>query len=276
MIDAKEFGEQLAGIVKSQTAPLISRIENLEKALAEQPEPVVVDEKSIAELVIVEITPEIERVKALKAPDLPDIPSAPELPDIGAMVDEAVKSAVEALPAPKDGKSVTVEEVMPDLVGHVDKFLADIPGPERGADGIGLAGAFIDRDGGLTLTMTNGETKNLGPIVGKDGETGVGFDDLDIVHDGEREFTLRFQRGAKIVEKTLTIPAMLDRGVFSEGKQYDQGDVVSFGGSMWVAQKGTDERPGTGDGWRLSVKKGRDGKNGEIKEPVKPEPVKVS
>ena len=39
MIDAKAFGEELAGIVKAATAPLLARIEVLERALAERPEP---------------------------------------------------------------------------------------------------------------------------------------------------------------------------------------------------------------------------------------------
>jgi len=98
---------------------------------------------------------------------------------------------------------------------------------------------------------------------------------MDIEHDGERGFTFRFQRGAKIVERSFSLPVMLDRGVFSEGKEYAAGDVVSFGGSMWVAQKETGERPGTGDGWRLSVKKGRDGKDGELKSAPEPKTVRV-
>ncbi|WP_323008937.1 hypothetical protein [Paracoccus sp. (in: a-proteobacteria)] len=39
MIDAKAFGEELAGIVKAATAPLLARIEVLERTLAERPEP---------------------------------------------------------------------------------------------------------------------------------------------------------------------------------------------------------------------------------------------
>lgn len=39
MIDAKAFGAELAGIVKAATAPLMARIDALEKALADRPEP---------------------------------------------------------------------------------------------------------------------------------------------------------------------------------------------------------------------------------------------
>jgi hypothetical protein len=41
-----------------------------------------------------------------------------------------------------------------------------------GKDGVGLAGALIDRDGSLVVTLTNGEVKSLGSVVGKDGADG--------------------------------------------------------------------------------------------------------
>ena len=36
-------------------------------------------------------------------------------------------------------------------------------------DGLGIAGSFIDRDGNLIVTMTDGTAKELGPVVGRDG-----------------------------------------------------------------------------------------------------------
>lgn len=39
MIDAQAFGAELAAIVKAATAPLIARIDALEKASSVQPEP---------------------------------------------------------------------------------------------------------------------------------------------------------------------------------------------------------------------------------------------
>ncbi|HEY4136489.1 MAG TPA: hypothetical protein VGO34_14890 [Alphaproteobacteria bacterium] len=142
-----------------------------------------------------------------------------------------------------------------------------------GADGIGLAGAFIDRDGGLVLMMTNGQSKVLGPVIGKDGQAGkdgadgcdgFGFDDLEMLHDGERGFTMRFTRGEQVKEFAFSIPVVLDRGVFKEGEAYRQGDGVTMGGSFWIARTDTTARPGDGETWRLAVKKGRD-----AKEPVK-------
>lgn len=316
-------------------APLLVRISDLEKALAEKPQAVGASE--VAKLVMETISPRLNEIEKAVS----DMPEAPKLPDIPALVDAAVAvsmldvpvpkdgkdanpeevsevvlskldigGAVDAaiqevskdfttrldgvvrkddlpdfpamiaeevakIPAPQDGESVSVDDVLPELKVHLAELVAALPPAEKGADGVGLAGAFIDRNGELTVTLTNGETRGLGPVVGNDGEPGIGFDDMDIVHDGEREFTFRFQRGAKIVERSFSLPVMLDRGVFTDGKGYVAGDVVSYGGSMWIAQKETDERPGTGDGWRLSVKKGRNGKDGEMKGPVEQGPVKV-
>lgn len=44
---------------------------------------------------------------------------------------------------------------------------------ERGETGIGLAGGFINKDGVLVVTLSSGEVKELGVVVGKDGERGA-------------------------------------------------------------------------------------------------------
>jgi hypothetical protein len=53
------------------------------------------------------------------------------------------------------------------------------------------------------------------------------------------------------------------RGVWKEGAVYVPGDTVTWGGSMWITDKPTEERPGAGKtAWQLCVKAGRDGKTG--------------
>ena len=64
-----------------------------------------------------------------------------------------------------------------------------------------------------------------------------------------------------------------DRGVWKDGEEYQKGDVVTFGGSVFFAQKATADKPTTSDAWRMSVKRGRDGANGKVPEP-RPETVK--
>jgi hypothetical protein len=52
------------------------------------------------------------------------------------------------------------------------------------------------------------------------------------------------------------------RGVFSTAETYLRHNSVTHGGSTWIAER---DDPGTpavdGTGWRLAVKRGRDGRN---------------
>jgi hypothetical protein len=153
-----------------------------------------------------------------------------------------------------------------------------------GIDGIGVSDAMIDRDGNLVLTTSTGAIKTLGRVIGSDGRDGadgkdglngtkgadgkdgadgrdgLGFDDMSIEYDGERNFKMVFAKGETKRVFSFDMPVILDRGVFTDGKEYAPGDAVSFGGSMWIAKRATENKPGLSDDWRLSVKKGRNGK----------------
>jgi len=96
---------------------------------------------------------------------------------------------------------------------------------------------------------------------GTDGKDGLGFDDLDVVYDGERTLTVRFMQGERIREFPCLLPIMLDRGVYKDSGSYERGDAVTWAGSLWIAQEPTGEKPDSGKGWRLAVKRGRDGKD---------------
>jgi hypothetical protein len=56
---------------------------------------------------------------------------------------------------------------------------------------------------------------------------------------------------------------VIDRGVWREGQEYKAGDGVTWAGSYWIAQKDTSAKPDSGDGFRLAVKRGRDGKSAD-------------
>ena len=64
----------------------------------------------------------------------------------------------------------------------------------------------------------------------------------------------------------LEARATLDyKGVWNPQTEYRRGDCVTRDGSIWHCQRNdnTGMRPGSeGDGWRLAVKRGADGKNG--------------
>ncbi len=178
---------------------------------------------------------------------------------------EAVKSYV-------DRSFETYDDRIEALEKRVTELL-DRPEP------ISVKSALIDRENKLVLTFSNGETKELGNVVGDDGKPGadgLGFDDLSVEYDGEKTVTLKFVRGEQSKEFPLVLPVVIDRGVFSEGKTYEPGDGVTWGGSFWIAQEITAEKPDSAKGWRLAVKKGRDGRDGKIEPAAKSGPIRVT
>lgn len=92
-----------------------------------------------------------------------------------------------------------------------------------------------------------------------------GIADLRI-EQADREFTMvaRTSSGEE-VSKSIKVAALLDKGVFKMGTDYEAGDGVTWGGSYFIAQKdapiGHPGEPGS-NGWRLAVKRGRDAGKG--------------
>jgi hypothetical protein len=101
---------------------------------------------------------------------------------------------------------------------------------------------------------------------GRDGIDGMGFEDLTFEHDGERTVNWRFARGERVREGSFVFPVPIHRGVWQEGA-YTRGDTVSFGGSTWIARTDTTGKPEQSPDWRLSTKRGRDGKDGAAGKP---------
>lgn len=147
-------------------------------------------------------------------------------------------------------------------------------------DGVGVAGALIDRSGNLVLTLSNGSTCDLGQVVGKDGDAGspgkdgFGLEDFDAeVMDDGRTVLLSFERGDLSYKVELGFPVMLYRGVFSPEREYERGDTVTWAGSLWHCEADkTAEKPGDGSkSWTLAAKRGRDGRDTPVKAiPEKP------
>lgn len=153
-------------------------------------------------------------------------------------------------------------------------------------DAVGINEAVIDKDGALILTLTNGKTLKPGCVVGRDGSDGadgrdgkdgadgapgergldgsdgLGFEDLHIEQVSEREVKLVFARGDQVKEFPIALPGVVYRGVWTDGA-YVRGDAVTFGGSLFIAQEDTSEKPEASKAWRLAVKRGKDGARGE-------------
>lgn len=170
-----------------------------------------------------------------------------------------------------NGKSVTAEEVIPALTVEVQKAIAALPVPKDGKDSevtaedfltlfeAEQAKALLDFERRLQDRLQKAIDRIEKP---KDGKDGVGFEDMEVLFDGERTVTMKFVRGEVVKEFPFTLPIPIDRGVWKSGESYARGDSVSFGGSIFIAQRDTGSKPETDDSWRLSVKRGRDGKDG--------------
>lgn len=176
-----------------------------------------------------------------------------------SLVELRAKEAVSAIPPPKDG--MPGKDGSPGLKG--DPGQQGTKG-DSGADGVGLAGAMIDRDGTLIITTTKGDAVRLGKVVGQDGKDGLGFDDMDASYNGERGVTLKFSRGEKAKEFNFHLPVIMDRGYWREGLKAKQGDAVTHDGTLWIALRDNATKPclESKEDWRIGARKGRDGRNG--------------
>lgn len=163
------------------------------------------------------------------------------------------------------------EKIKAALVEQIEAKFKELPEPPKGDDGRGIKDLLIDRNGQLIATMDDGEMKVLGPVVGrdgKDGSPGPGLNDIDEWYeDGGRTLVRQFVIGEDFKLFRHQTENMIYRGVFKEGEAYMPGDVVTWGGSSWVAKVETTLKPDGPDGsWQLSVKRGRDGKDFKPKE----------
>ncbi|ACL58954.1 hypothetical protein Mnod_4075 [Methylobacterium nodulans ORS 2060] len=100
--------------------------------------------------------------------------------------------------------------------------------------------------------------------TGERGADGLGFEHMEeeLAEDG-RTLVRRYRRGEEVKEFRHRVPTVIDRGVYKAGTTYQPGDGVTWAGSFWIAQAETSSKPDSGEGWRLAVKRGRDGRDGK-------------
>ena len=176
MIDPVEFGKNMALIVREATAPLLERIDALERGLASAPAAV-----------------DVDAVAAVFERRFSDLALSWE-----RQARDTFEKAADRMPIPKDGR-----DAIP-----LDSF------------------------------------------------------DLTLSEDG-RTLTVKMQAEDGVVEKSIRIASIIDRGTYKAAGDYEKGDAVTHGGCLWIAQQDSPEgAPGMGGKcWRLAVKKGRDGKD---------------
>lgn len=162
------------------------------------------------------------------------------------LVNEAVANAFSGLVLPKDGE--------PGRDGVHIEVLAEI-NPEKSYS----RGTFAKHLGGLWRSFeTTIEMRGWECIVD-------GIADITFEKSSERKFSLHVTRSSGAADnKEIYLPAMVYRGVFEPG-EYEPGDAVTWGGSLWHCDEITSDKPGEmgSKGWTLCAKKGRDGKDGK-------------
>ncbi|PZP90532.1 MAG: hypothetical protein DI587_38405 [Variovorax paradoxus] len=283
MFDPELFGQAMGEEIRKAVAPLLAEISELKTQLAQRPD----------------FTALIAQEVAKAAAAIP-VPADGKDCDMEA-VQTMVTAAVKALPVPKDGndgengkdgRSVTIEDLQP-LIASAVKSVRDesadavsaaikaLPVPKDGkdgeqgpkgdpgkdgADGIGLAGAMIDRAGELLVTLTNGTVKSLGAVVGKDGKDGTDGISLDAFEmeylEESHEVRIKAACGGRTREVRYPAGGLRPAGYWREGTTAKACEAWVHDGSLWIATKDTTGKPqAKGDDWVIAARKGRDGES---------------
>jgi hypothetical protein len=172
---------------------------------------------------------------------------------VALMVADRVAKAVAAIPQPKDGRDGQDgrDAAELDILPSIDESKS-----YRRGQWASHAGGLI-RAARATDPVVDGHILAAGWVVMVEGVSAV--DVTQSEDPREIEVTCALTGGAKSAVR-FHVPMVIDRGVWREGP-YEQGDHVSWDGSGWIAQRASAEKPGTSDAWRLSTKRGRDGKD---------------
>jgi hypothetical protein len=141
-------------------------------------------------------------------------------------VEKIASDVLSRVRVPVDGKDappVDVEKITLDV-------LSRIPPPRDGRDGVSVRGE-----------------------KGEPGQDGFSLDDFDAQLQG-RTLTLSLASAGRVVKRELTLDGLPRyTGTFQSGKSSDCGDMVTYGGSVWMAKRDTSTSP-PGDDWQLVVK----------------------
>lgn len=286
MFDPEAFGAAMGDLIRASVEPLEKRITDLQGQLKAAPnfeEMVAAEvEKRLAEIpapkngkdVDMDVVGQMisKAVEALPPPKAGDPGKSVTLNDVRPVLDEAivqmgkdadaaVQSKLRDMKQPQDGKSVTMDDVAPLIRSEIQKSVGALPAPK---DGLGLAGAMIDRDGALQITLTNGEVKSLGRVVGKDGANGndgVSFEAFELEYFAEsHEIAVKATVGGRAKELRYPAGGIRPAGYWRENTKATVGEAWVHDGSLWIAMKPTTTKPQIKcDDWIIAARKGRDG-----------------
>lgn len=200
-----------------------------------------------------------------------------EISDLAPMVAKAVGETVALLPPAKDGRDgQDGQNGEPGPAGRDASQLDILPTIEATKEY--HAGTWAKFNGGILRSFRNTKPRSAVETLEAAGWE-VMIDGVASVvpeFDGSRNFTTKtIYTSGNIEEVKWHLPIPYYRGVHKHGEGYEHGDMVTSDGSTWFALKDTDSIPGASADWRLAVKRGRDGKDGEMKLGTKVEPVRL-
>lgn len=132
------------------------------------------------------------------------------------------------------GEPPSIEVLQSLIGGEVARQIAALPAAKDGRDG---------RDG---------EDGRDG-IDGKDGRDGIRIDGIAGEFDG-RMLTMTLTQAGREFKMQAPIPGLPQYvGIWKSGQHCEHGDMVTYGGSVWMAKSDTDKPP-PGDDWQMVVK----------------------
>lgn len=170
---------------------------------------------------------------------------------VAALVASHVQSEVDKLPKAKDGED-----------GRDAADLIVLPSIDENQSY--RRGTWASHNGGLiqsvraTDPIEDGDLTNAGWCVIVEG---IAAHMVTPVSTRSFEVACKLTSGLTTIS-SFTIPSMIYKDIWKEG-EYEHGDVVTWAGSSWHCQTDTTDKPGTSDEWRLMVKRGVKGKDGD-------------
>lgn len=198
-----------------------------------------------------------------------------ELAKIGITGEIVIPASV----SPEEQKAA-LEEQAKTLTAAFEKRLSELPTPKDGRDGVdgrdGLQpeilpeidqaksykrGTYAKHNGGLWRTYEQSAgLKGWECIVD-------GIANVSVEQHNERAYGITVTRSSGATEQTLArLPAMIYRGVYKPDGGYEEGDTVTWGGSLWAATAEPEGKPGEpgAKGWTLAAKRGANGQDGRV------------
>ena len=226
----------------AQQAMLRDRVVTLETLSAQQ---------TLREQTLIDRIATLDTKAALVGPSGPPGPPGP-----------AGRDGVDGLPGAAGKDGLDGRHGADGAAGPAGRDGVDGPPGAAGKDGLdGRHGA----DGAAGPVGPSGRdgSDGIAGLAGKDGVDGLGFGDLDVRFDGDRTITIHADREGHHKSWPIVLPYLKYLGVYRDAQAYQEGDVVTWAGSTWVAHRETTTKPGDGSkDWQLCVRKGRDGRDG--------------